>query len=314
MAGAIERGRVAPRRGQRALAAAGAVLFACIVVGAIGVYYRDFFKEQYQWRVVMRPSVLTAEQEREKAAKPGSTFKECANGCPMMIVVPAGQFIMGSPETEEGRSKEEGPQHEVTFAKPFAVGRADLTFAEWDMCVAAGACPEIPDNGWGRGDRPVINVSWEGAKGYVAWLKQMTGKEYRLPSEAEWEYAARADNQRRYSFGNYEAQLGDYAWYSKNSEAMTHPVGTKKPNAFGLYDMHGNVWQWVEDCYHDSYNGAPSDGSAWVGWFGQCRLRVLRGGSWAHSPPMLRSAFRLRVNPGLSLSDGGFRVGRMLTP
>jgi formylglycine-generating enzyme required for sulfatase activity len=136
----------------------------------------------------------------------------------------------------------------VTIAKPFAVGRTDVTFAEWHICVAAGACPKVSDNGWGGDDRPVIRLSWEVAKGYVTWLKQMTGKDYRLLSEAEWEYAARAGNQGRWSFGDDEAQLDDYARFPENSK--TQPVAKKKPNAFGLYDMHGNVYQWVEDPYN----------------------------------------------------------------
>src|SRR5262249_36672653 len=223
---AQDRERAALRRGQRALAAATG-LFATIIIGVTGLYYQDYLKQQYEWRVVMRGSVLTAAQEKEKASKHGSDFKECANGCPTMVVVPAGKFTMGSPESEGGRS--EGPQHEVTIAKPFAVGRTDVTFAEWDICVAAGACPKVPDKGWGRGDRPVIEVSWEEAEGYVRWLKRMTGKDYRLLSEAEWEYAARAGNPGRWSFGDDEAQLGDYAWFSKNSKVKTEPVAKKRP-------------------------------------------------------------------------------------
>jgi formylglycine-generating enzyme required for sulfatase activity len=302
---------IALRRGKLALTAT-AVFGAFIIVSAFA-WYKEYFKEPYEWRVVMRPSVLTAEQEKEKAAKPGSAFKECANGCPTMIVVPAGKFKMGSLETEEGRSKEEGPQHEVTIAKPFAVGRTDLTFAEWDMCVAAGACPKVPDNGWGRGDRPVINVSWEEAKGYVAWLNQMTGKEYRLLSEAEWEYVARAGNQGRWSFGDEDSQLGNYAWFDQNSENATQPVATRQPNAFGLYDMHGNVWQWVEDPYHDNYDGAPSDGSVWEQG-GDAGRRVLRGSAWNGKPSYLRSASRSWFSTGGRFTDSGFRVARTLTP
>jgi formylglycine-generating enzyme required for sulfatase activity len=301
---------IALSRRQLALAAT-AVLGALIIVSGLG-WYKEYFKEPYV-RVVMRPSVLTAEQEREKAAKPGSAFKECAHGCPTMIVVPAGAFKMGSPETEEGRSKEEGPQHEVTIARPFAVGRTDLTFAEWDICVAAGACPKVSDNGWGRGDRPVINVSWEEAKGYVAWLKLMTGKEYRLLSEAEWEYVARAGNRGRWSFGDDDSQLGSYAWFDQNSENATQPVATRKPNAFGLYDMHGNVWQWVEDPYHDSYDGAPSDGSVWEQG-GDAGRRVLRGSAWNGKPSYLRSASRSWFSAGGRFTDSGFRVARTLTP
>jgi formylglycine-generating enzyme required for sulfatase activity len=177
--------------------------------------------------------------------------------------------------------------------------------------MAAGACPKVLDNGWGRGERPLILVSWEEAKAYAAWLKRMTGKDYRLLTESEWEYAARAGNQGRYSFGDDQTQLGDYAWFQGNT-SRTQPVGTKKPNAFGLYDMHGNVWQWVEDCYHSSYQGAPLDGSARID---QCLERhVIRGGSWFDFGDHLRSAFRGRDYIGDRFIFIGFRVGRTLTP
>jgi formylglycine-generating enzyme required for sulfatase activity len=306
----LEREKSALRRGQRALAGA-AGLFACIIIGAIGWYKQDFLKEQYYWRVVMRPSVLTANQEKDKAANPGSDFKECSNGCPTMIVVPAGKFQLGS--LEDSIDENERPQHEVTIAKPFAVGRTDVTFDEWGGCVAAGACPKVSDDGWGRGDRPVIEVSWEEAKGYITWLKRMTGKDYRLLSEAEWEYSARAGNQGRWSFGDDEAQLGEYAWFIENSDHKTQPVAKKKPNAFGLYDMHGNVWQWVEDPYHKKYHGAPSDGSVWSQG-GDVSNRVLRGGSWFNRPQNLRSTNRSGGTAENRELDLGFRVGRTLTP
>jgi hypothetical protein len=142
-------------------------------------------------RIAMDPTVLTVEQEKALASKPGSDFKECANGCPEMIVIPAGKFIMGSPENELDRNASEGPPHEVTIAKPFALSKFEVTFEEWDACVAAAACPRVPDR-WGRERMPVINVSWVDIKQYVSWLSQLTGREYRLPTEAEWEYAARA--------------------------------------------------------------------------------------------------------------------------
>jgi formylglycine-generating enzyme required for sulfatase activity len=272
-------------------------------------WQQDWLKAQYQWRVVMKPAVLTPEQERTLAPK--SEFRECAHGCPTMVVVPAGSFTMGSPESDKAYDNER-PQHEVRLAKPFAIGKFDVTFGEWDACVEAGACRWV---GW-AGDRPVTDVSWQDAKLYAAWLSRVTGKAYRLLTEAEWEYAARAGSKTRYFFGDDEAELGQYAWYEGNSGEHTQPiappVGKKKPNAFGLYDMHGNVWQWVEDCYHESYEGAPSDGSAWA--TGDCRRRVLRGGAWINAPGALRAATRFRFEPAFRGIDIGFRLGRTMTP
>jgi formylglycine-generating enzyme required for sulfatase activity len=195
---ALQRAQAAVQRTQRALVSAAA-LFACIIVGAIGWYHQAYLKEQYHWRAVMGPSVLTADQEKQLAAKPGAAFKECRRGCPTMIIVPAGKFMMGSVEGQG--SNDETPQHEVTIAKPFAVGKFEVTFAEWDECSTAGACPTALDNGWGRMNRPVILVSWEDAKRYVTWLANVTGKEYRLLSEAEWEYAARGESTTVYWLG-----------------------------------------------------------------------------------------------------------------
>ncbi len=302
----------AGRRRARLVQAVIYTLFLCIIAGLVGFINQALLREQYQWRIVMRPSVLTAEQEKEKAAKPGSDFKDCANGCPTMIVVPAGKFTMGSPVSEKNRNNDEGPQREITIGQPFAVGKTAVTFAEWDTCVAASACPKAEDSGWGRDDRPVTNVSWDEAKIYSAWLAKQTGKPYRLLTEAEWEYAARAGNPGPYSFGDDETQLGEYAWFSKNSDGKTQPVGTKKPNAFGLYDMYGNVWQWVEDCYEDSYSGAPTDGSAVTSK--DCSRRVLRGGSWSGEPDHLRSANRNGFITLFRIGNVGFRVGRVLKP
>jgi formylglycine-generating enzyme required for sulfatase activity len=265
-------------------------------------------------RMAMDPTVLTVEQEKARAAKPGSDFKECASGCPVMIVIPAGKFIMGSPENEPDRNASEGPPHEVTIAKPFAVSKFEVTFGEWDVCVAAAACPRVPDR-WGRGKMPVINVSWVGAKQYVGWLSQLTGKEYRLPTEAEWEYAARAGTNTRYSWG-HDLGMGNANCDGCGSQwdlRQTAPVGSFKPNALGLYDMHGNVWEWVEDSWHENYDVAPTDGSAWL-LGGDPRFRVVRGGSWRNDSELVRAAVRFKRNANVRFDTLGFRVARTIKP
>ena len=260
------------------------------------------------------PNLLTVEEERLKAATPGSAFKECAHGCPVMIVVPAGNFLMGSPETEAGRSINEGPQHQVTIAEPLAVSKFEVTFEEWDACVAAAACPRVPDV-WGRGAMPVINVSWSDAKSYVGWLVRLTGKPYRLLSEAEWEYCARAGATTAYSWGGEPGTVNANCdgcgsqWDLKQAA----PAGSFKPNAFGLYDMHGNVWEWVEDSWHKDYMGAPTYGSSWV-QDGPPVFRVIRGGSWRTESDLLRVAVRDRRQIKVRFDTLGFRVARRLKP
>jgi formylglycine-generating enzyme required for sulfatase activity len=306
--------RLARRRTRRVQALFGS-LAALLALGGVGWWEQGSIREQYYWRVVMGPGVLTAEQEKEKAAKPGSDFKECATGCPTMIVVPAGKFTMGSPETEKDRSLSEGPQHEVTIAKPFAVGQTEVTFAEWDACVAAGACAKASDNTWGRGKQPVTNVSWDDAKEYVAWLSRITGEEYRLLTEAEWEYAARAGTTTAYSWGD-EIGKGNANCNGCGSQwdlKQPAPVGSFKPNAFGLYDMHGNVYERVEDPLHLSYEGAPTDGTAWLQG-GDARWRVVRGGSWLNNPRDLRAAMRSGLATGGRDFNAGFRLARTLNP
>jgi formylglycine-generating enzyme required for sulfatase activity len=268
---------------------------------------------QYRWRMAMEPTVLSVDQEQEKAAKPGSDFKECA-ACPVMIVIPAGKFIMGSPENESDRSASEGPQHEVTVAKPFAVSKFEVTFEEWDACVAAAACPRVTDH-WGGGKMPVINVSWGDAKQYVGWLSQLTGKEYRLLTEAEWEYAARAGANTRYSWGD-DPRMGNANCDGCGSQwdlRQTAPVGSFKPNALGLYDMHGNVWEWVEDSWHENYDGAPTDGSAWLR-DGDPGFRVVRGGSWRNESELVRAAVRVRRHAKVQFDTLGLRVARTIRP
>ncbi len=249
----------------------------------------------------------------EGTPKPGGTFKDCVQ-CPEMVVIPGGSFLMGSLAGERGRVKDEGPQHRVTVRR-FAMGKYELTFAQWDACAAAGGCSRRPgDEGWGRGNRPVIWVSWNDAKQYVAWLSRKTGKRYRLPSEAEWEYAARAGTRTAYWWGEAPGS-GNAACKGCGSQwdnKKTAPVGSFRPNRFGLYDVSGNVWEWVEDCWHGSYAGAPVNGRPWTTG-GNCRDRVMRGGSWYINPRYLRSAYRYSNEPGNRYANlFGFRVARTL--
>jgi formylglycine-generating enzyme required for sulfatase activity len=299
------------------------VLLIGIILGLIGVIKEPYVRERVNWYWTARPYRVAnfdhyaLEPEAERLLKPGDVFRECAKDCPEMVVVPAGEFTMGSPVTDKGHFKNEddgnGRQHKVTIARPFAVSAFDVTFSDWDACVSIGGCPQTSDAGWGRGTQPVIYVSWDDAQAYAAWLSRMTGKTYRLVTEAEWEYAARAGTQTAYFWGD---EVGDdnancAGCRSQWDGRQTSPVGSFKPNAFGLYDMAGNVWQWVQDCYHDNYNGAPTNGSAWTA--GDCQFHVVRGGSWIVNPRLLRSAYR-----GGQISGGrsdilGFRVGRTLT-
>ena len=225
-----------------------------------------------------------------------------------MTVIPAGSFMMGSPDSEKGHDKDESPQHKVTFKVPLAVAIHDVTFDQYDACVAAGACTNASEAGWGRDNRPVINVSWQDAQDYAAWLSSMTGQTYRLLTEAEWEYAARAGSTKAYFWGD-EIGQGNANCRSCGSEwdyKQTSPVGSFKPNAFGLYDMAGNVFQWVQDCYAASYENAPNDGTFLAN--GDCKFRVVRGGSWSNSPGNLRAASRDWSAPGDRYCSLGFRV------
>jgi formylglycine-generating enzyme required for sulfatase activity len=331
------------------------------LVGALIVAFVGVFVCGGNWRGIFSTAAEAQrgaeEARRDPAADvtPGSdrSFRDTlANGqpcpkCPEMVVVPAGSFMMGSPSTEQGRFDNEGPQHSVQISTPFAVGKFHVTVDEFAAFVretgydSGSKCWTFEEGmfeeRWGRswrnpgfaqsGSHPVVCVNWDDAKAYVAWLSRKTEKPYRLLTEAEFEYAARAGTTTRYFFGDDEKDMcrygngadqtaknripGNELWGffpCNDGYAYTSPVGSFLPNAFGLYDMHGNAWEWLEDCRHEDYNGAPSDGSARTA--GDCR--VIRGGSWSDYPGFLRAAFRLGDTTGYRQDNYGFRLGRTL--
>jgi formylglycine-generating enzyme required for sulfatase activity len=311
----------------RVVLASAFTFMAATILGLLAWINQTTIAEQWHWWTVIRPYaaarvwpyILSA--ERELALKPADSFKECAQDCPEMVVLPAGSFEMGSPQTDRQARPNEFPQHLVSIAKPFAVSKYEVTFADWDACVAGGGCNGYKpnDQGWGRGRQPVIDVSWPNAQQYVAWLSLVTGKTYRLLSEAEYEYAARGGTTTEYPWGddiklNGQAMADCNSCGSKWDNRQAAPVGSFPPNKFGLYDMAGNVWEWTEDCAEHDYSGAPADGLAWLADdTGQCNNRVVRGGSWNSTPDFLRSAHR---SGGTTINRGnivfGFRVARTL--
>jgi formylglycine-generating enzyme required for sulfatase activity len=295
-------------------------------------------------------SPLSADQAR--ALKPGASFRECTV-CPEMVVIPAGAFAMGSPAEEKARDDNEGPLHRVTIARPFALGKFEVTVAQFAAFVQEtgydtgqtcdvwqdGTWDERPGYAWRNPNfpqsdaHPAACLSWDDAQAYVAWLSRKTGAAYRLPTEAEWEYAARAGTATRYHFGGDDK---DYCGYGNAADqtayadvpgarsgakpwtvlacidgyAYTAPVGRFAPNAFGLHDTLGNVFEWVEDCWNDSYAGAPADGSAWTR--GDCTIRVQRGGAWGYPPGYLNTALRGRQAQGYRYVNAGVRVARTI--
>ncbi|MGE4246689.1 MAG: SUMF1/EgtB/PvdO family nonheme iron enzyme [Parvibaculaceae bacterium] len=248
----------------------------------------------------------------------GSTFKDC-DDCPEMVVVPDGKITLGSPQSEAGRQKSEGPQVEVTIGKPFAVSKLEVTYDQWESCALEGGCGGYrpKDAGGGKGNLPVAYVSWDDAKAYVSWLRQRTGLPYRLLSEAEWEYAAKAGASTAYSTGseilttqaNFDGsqlttarKVGDYLGHASE-------VGSYPANGFGLHDMHGNVAEWVEDCWNDSHAGASADGSPRSG---DCSRRLAKGGAWYFEAPFARAAARMSYPKQKRLNIVGFRIARDL--
>ena len=255
---------------------------------------------QEQARVAAEAAQKLAAARLAELPKPGQVIKDCAD-CPEMVVLPAGSFEMGSNE-----SANERPVRRVNVPG-FLIGKTEVTQGHWKALMGSNpsyfsSCGD---------DCPVERVNWDDAQEFAKRLSQKTGKQYRLPSEAEWEYAARAGSNTKWSFGDNESQLGEYAWFDSNSKGKTHAAAQKRPNAFGLHDMHGNVWEWTQDCWNANYSGAPTNGSAWES--GNCSLRVLRGGSWVNYPSVLRPAIRDRDAPdSRSRVNGGFRLARTL--
>ena len=262
------------------------------------------------WAVAADSSTTNAVVVRHTNA--GTTFREALRAGgegPTMVVIPAGRFRMGCLSNDGDCASDEYPVHDVTIPQPFALSVHEVTFKAYDRFTYPF---KVGNSDRVRGRRPVVDVSWDDAKEYVAWLSDQTGAEYRLPSEAEWEYAARAGTTTKYAWGDEIGvnQANCDGCGSQWDDRSTAPAGSFAPNRFGLYDMHGNVYEWVEDCWNGSYAGAPSDGSAWLR--GGCFFRVLRGGSWAVAN--IRAASRSRFTTGLRSGDVGFRVARTLNP
>jgi formylglycine-generating enzyme required for sulfatase activity len=258
---------------------------------------------------------MTGLEKARSLRKPGSAFRDVLRDGsigPEMIVIAPGRFTMGSPAQEPGRDKNEGPQREVTFKNPIAVGKYEVTFEEYDQYAKAMNKTRPTDRGWGRGRRPVINVSWNEAQEYVQWLSKVTGATYRLPSEAEWEFLARGGTTTTYWWGNKAEQkrANCDGCRSEWDEKQTLPVGSFEPNPLGLFDTAGNVFEWTQDCVNNNYRGAPTDGSAWLE--GNCSRRIMRGGSWYFGPRSNRSAARAHNTRNYRTSNVGFRVVREL--
>jgi formylglycine-generating enzyme required for sulfatase activity len=292
-------------------------LMVSVIAGLIGWMNQDYIKEQWVWSTKLRPYMrayvrpYTLPIAEEEGLVSGQRFRECKKDCPEMIVIPPGKFTMGSSQAEEDAYLDEDPPHEVTIAKAFAVSKFDVTFADWNACVVAGGCSPVSDQGMPDPTLPVFNVSLDDAKQYVNWFATMTGKPYRLLTESEWEYAARAGATTVHYWGDDLKRGVDYCDGCIGISRIA-PVGSFKPNPFALYDMEGNVWQWVQDCYHDDYNGAPQNGSAWLE--DDCKQYVARGGAYNGAPRRTRLAVRVRRAPTARAANLGFRIARSLSP
>jgi formylglycine-generating enzyme required for sulfatase activity len=300
---ASRKAEIAARRRSRVLNAAVYTLLVGIILGLVGWINQSAIADEWRFLTVtwpyeranVRPYVLNVVKER--ALKPGESFKECAQDCPEMVVVPAGSIVPRVP----------GARTTVTFVKPFAVSKYELRFADWDACISGGGCSGYRPNDqhWGRGQQPAIYVNWDDAQQYVAWLSQVTGKTYRLLSEAEYEYATRAGTTTEYPWGDDLKRDGQAMAVclecgSRWDGKQTAPVGSFPPNKFGLYDVVGNVWEWTDDCLNYEHGGED------------CTNRLVRGGSWDVNQWFLRSDARARFSSVSRLNNLGFRVARTL--
>lgn len=243
------------------------------------------------------------------ATGPLASIKDCP-ACPVLVVLPGGAFNMGNNSSDPS----EKPAHQVNLRAPYALGKYEVTVDQWNACVEAAACPRIPSSVAASGNRPMRDVSWDDAQVYLKWLGGLSGRTYRLPTEAEWEFAARAGTSTRYWWGeqmkpgNSSCKECGLPWTSDGPPA----VGSFAANPFGLFDMNGSVWEWVADCWHSTYKGAPSDGSAWDE--PNCQSRVIRGGSWREGGGYMMSTTRFKYDATVRQSQNGFRVARSVHP
>jgi formylglycine-generating enzyme required for sulfatase activity len=257
------------------------------------------------------PPAAASSDEQEAAAAGGAgavaAVKDC-DVCPLMVALSPRPFTMGS----NGGDPSERPPHKVALHTPFAIGKYEVTVEQWNQCVKAGVCPVVPSSADAAGNLPMRDVSWDEAQLYLKWLSTVSHRPYRLPTEAEWEYAARGGTTTRYWWGeqmkggNSSCQGCGLPWNADRPP----PAGSFIANPFGLYDVNGSVWEWVQDCWHSTYKGAPPDGSAWAD--ASCQSRVIRGGSWREDGSYMLSTTRFKYDASVRQSQNGFRVARSL--
>lgn len=290
----------------------GFVLGWLLIIGGIGLYPAQTVDRSTMTNKANETTPKVVPQTRPIPTNAGETYQECTD-CPELVVLPKGSFSMGAPDSDPDRTVTEIPPHTVTINYPLLVGRYEVTFAQWGVCAREGTCRSNVAPTLGHTEHPAINVTWQDAQDYLLFLKKKTGAEYRLLSEAEWEYAARANQPTRYPWGHEiginHASCSDCAVASR--EKTTHPVGQFNANAFKLFDMLGNVREWVTDCWHDNYDYAPQDGSAWVSACSEGR-RVTRGGAWNMPAQDLRVTARGRETWDSKVDNLGFRVVRVV--